>query len=265
MDQAALDTEARSFWDDGYVVVRGAFDPAEMDVVREVIRRHDRMTQHAEMARRLGEGDSRPSFSTLFVWNDTAGFDVFSKATRSFKVKDRLESYFRDQVYVYHNKVVLKYPGMVGFNHHQDYAYWYRMGNLFPDMASVFIAVDPATRENGCLKVIRGSHRLGRLDHVDYENPDSGVDPERLSEVTKFMPEDALEIDPGDMILFHCNTLHASDDNRSPDSRIALIGCYNTRHNSPRGVVNGHPRFQTQQSIREPITLADAQNLPQFE
>jgi ectoine hydroxylase len=161
--------------------------------------------------------------------------------------------------------VVLKYPGMVGFNHHQDYAYWYRMGNLFPDMASVFIAVDPATRENGCLKVIKGSHKLGRLDHVDVENPDNGVDPKRLHEVTQLLPEMTLEIDPGDMILFHCNTLHASDDNRSKDSRIALIGCYNTRHNSPRGVVSAHPLFHTQQGIREPITPADMDKLPAFD
>jgi len=39
-------------------------------------------------------------------------------------------------------------------------------GGLFPDLVSVFIAVDPCTRANGCLQVIPGSHRLGRIDHV---------------------------------------------------------------------------------------------------
>ena len=43
---------------------------------------------------------------------------------------------------------------------HQDYGYWYQNGVLFPDLVSVMTAVDRSTRENGCLQVLRGSHRL---------------------------------------------------------------------------------------------------------
>ena len=43
---------------------------------------------------------------------------------------------------------------------HQDYGYWYQNGMLYPYLVSVFIAVDPATRENGCLQVLEGSHLL---------------------------------------------------------------------------------------------------------
>lgn len=261
----SLADEVEAFRNDGFVVVRRAFTRDEMGIVREVIRRHERMTAHAQRARERSAGTIRPSFETLFVWNDTAGFDVFSKATRSCKVIDRLEAYFEDEIYVYHNKVVLKYPGVVGFSYHQDYAYWYNMGNLYPDMASVFIAVDPATRENGCLRMVRGSHRLGRQDHVErVPGSDSGVDPERLEQVLKVFPEEVVELDPGDMILFHGNTLHASDDNRSATSRIALIGCYNTRHNSPYKPAGGHPAYHPQERIREPITARDLDNLPAF-
>ena len=48
---------------------------------------------------------------------------------------------------------------------HQDYGYWYNNGCLFPDLASCLIAVDRATRRNGCLQVLKGSHHLGRIDH----------------------------------------------------------------------------------------------------
>ena len=223
------------------------------------------MQAHAQRALERSSGPTRPSFETIFVWNDTAGVDVFAKATRSHKVVDRFEAIFGDEVYVYHNKIALKYPGVVGFSYHQDYAYWYKMGNLFPDMGTVYIAVDRATRENGCLKVVAGSHLLGRLDHVDrVPGSDTGVDPGRLREVLKALPEDVLEMEPGDMVLFHCNTLHASDDNRSNASRVALLGCYNTRHNSPYEQVHGHPAFHHQERIREPITEADLENLPDF-
>ena len=34
---------------------------------------------------------------------------------------------------------------------------------LYPDFISLMLALDPCNRENGCLRVLRGSHRLGRL------------------------------------------------------------------------------------------------------
>ena len=40
---------------------------------------------------------------------------------------------------------------------HQDYGYWHNSGALLPDFASCWIAVDEATRENGCLKVVKGT------------------------------------------------------------------------------------------------------------
>jgi ectoine hydroxylase-related dioxygenase (phytanoyl-CoA dioxygenase family) len=261
----AIEEEIRHFWEHGYLVVRNAFAPAEMAVVREVVDRHRDMRQHAEHAKAVSSGTTRPSFDTLFVWNDTAGNDVFAKVTRSHKVMDRLEAIFGDEVYVYHNKVALKYPGVVGFSYHQDYGYWYKMGNLFPDMASVFIAVDRATKENGCLRVVAGSHKLGRLDHVEHNGKsDSGVDPARLAQVLKVLPEVVLEMESGDIVFFHCNTLHASDDNRSNESRLALLGCFNTRHNDPYVTVHGHPNWHKQEKVLEPITAADIGNLPQF-
>lgn len=262
--ETALDAEARDFWERGYLVVRGAFARAEMEVVRAAIDGHPGMRAHAERARERSDAGARPSFATLWVWNDTGGSDVFAKAARSAKVVDRLERIFGDEVYGYHFKVALKYPGVVGFSYHQDYAYWYEMGNLFPDMASVFIAVDRATRDNGCLRVVEGSHRLGRIEHVHRGPGDSGADPERLEQVLRVLPEAVLELEQGDLVIFHCNTLHASDDNRSPDSRIALLGCFNTRHNSPYKSVHGHPSWHRQERITDPITRADLANLPEF-
>jgi ectoine hydroxylase len=40
---------------------------------------------------------------------------------------------------------------------HQDYGYWYQNGVLFPYLASCFIAVDPNTRANGCMQVLKGN------------------------------------------------------------------------------------------------------------
>jgi len=63
--------------------------------------------------------------------------------------------------------MIIKDPNVGGaWTWHQDYGYWYQNGVLFPLLCGAFIAVDEATRENGCLQVVRGSQQLGRIDHV---------------------------------------------------------------------------------------------------
>ncbi len=37
----------------------------------------------------------------------------------------------------------------------KDYGYWYQNGCIFPYMASCFVALDPCTRENGCIQIIK--------------------------------------------------------------------------------------------------------------
>ena len=67
---------------------------------------------------------------------------------------------------------------------HQDYGYWYQNGLLFPQLASVMIAVDPATRENGFLQVLAESHHMGRLNHVTI-GEQAGADKEKVDQALK--------------------------------------------------------------------------------
>jgi Phytanoyl-CoA dioxygenase (PhyH) len=267
LDTATLHADSEAFWRTGYFIVRGAFTADEMDITRRAITGNARMNARVESLRPRVQAGDRPAFETVFVWNDTGGDDVFAKLTRNYRLFDRLCHFFGDHIYVYHNKIALKYPGMPGFRHHQDYFYWYGMGNLLPDMATAQIAIDRSTRANGCLRILEGSHRLGRVDHMDYTGPaDSGVEERRLAAIRARFPEVDIELEPGDAVLFHCNTLHASADNPSELSRIALLGCYNTRRNSPyEPNHSGHPLYAPQASITAPITAADEARLPDFD
>ena len=65
------------------------------------------------------------------------------------------EAILEGEVYHYHSKMIMKDPLVGGaWTWHQDYGYWYRNGVLWPLLVSVSIAIDPATRDNGCLQVI---------------------------------------------------------------------------------------------------------------
>ena len=58
------------------------------------------------------------------------------------------------EIYHYHTKLLMKEPRTGGkFLWHQDYGYWYNNGVLFPDMGTVWVAIDKTDEENGSLKV----------------------------------------------------------------------------------------------------------------
>jgi ectoine hydroxylase-related dioxygenase (phytanoyl-CoA dioxygenase family) len=266
LSDAVLDADKKSFLKNGYIVVRNAFLPEEMEIARNAIRTNPSMQERLARVQANTESGKHNAFETIFVWNDVSGTDLFAKLTRNYQIFERLEAFFEDRVYVYHNKVALKYPGVPGFQYHQDYFYWYGMGCLFPDMATASIAVDESTRENGCLRVLAGSHRMGRVDHhFDPELEDSGVEKHRLEMIKSCCEEVAIELAVGDVVIFHCNILHGSDDNFSDRSRLALLGCYNTRHNDPYKATDcGHPFFTEQTILSERVSRADISNLPDF-
>ena len=53
-------------------------------------------------------------------------------------------------------------------------------GFLFPDMLSVVTALTPATKANGCLQMIRGSHKMGRIEH-GFSGEQVGADMEKVN------------------------------------------------------------------------------------
>lgn len=100
---------------------------------------------------------------------------------------------------------------------HQD-----RWSNLDRDpRITLWSALDPATAENGCVEVIPGSHRkLLNPDHPSgflTEAQAAGLDPNTAVR---------LELEPGEVVLLHNWLLHASDRNRSAQSRRAFSVCY---------------------------------------
>ena len=91
------------------------------------------------------------------------------------------------------------------------------------------------------MQVLRGSHLMGRIEHGHYGDQ-TGADPERVEETKKVLPLDYVILDPGDALFFHCNLLHRSDANHSPNPRWSLICCYNAARNNPYRESH-HPRY----------------------
>jgi ectoine hydroxylase len=230
------DADVARFHADGYLLVGGLLDEEETDLLRAIARADHELAESA-----VGRKDGQGGVVKLALRNELRG-DIYGAIVRSRRVVGAMERLLGGEVYHYHHKMILK-EALVGgaWEWHQDYGYWYSNGCLFPDMASCFIAVDRATEANGCLQVIRGSHRMGRIDHGPVGDQ-TGADPERVAAALRRLELVPVAMGPGDALFFHGNTLHRSDRNRSPDPRWAFICCYNAASNDPYKE-SRHPRY----------------------
>lgn len=221
------DRQVAQFHRDGYVLVRGLFDAEEMKLLREACR-VDKAIRENAMDTKDGEGGS----VRLALWNE-AGEDIYGLISRSRRIVDSVEKALDGEVYHWHSKMIEKDPFTGGaWRWHQDYGYWYYDNCLLPDMASCMIAIDPATQENGCLQVLKGSHAIGRIDH-NKSGDQAGAEMGHVEAAEKMFERVYCEMASGDAIIFHANLLHRSDQNRSPHPRWAFISCYNTARNTP--------------------------------
>ncbi len=222
---------------DGYVLVRSLFDQEEIALLRGAIET-DPQLQSSLYDRHDASGKS----TRMATWNHP-GDSVYGLAARSHRVVDTMEAMLGGEVYHYHSKLTAKEPLEGGaWEWHQDYGYWYHNGCVFPYMASMMLALDKTTRENGCLQVIRGSHHAGRVDHGVLPGEQVGADPRRVEEMLKTMELVYCEMEPGDGLFFHSNVMHRSDQNRSPNRRWTVLFCYNAARNNPY-LEHHHPQY----------------------
>lgn len=94
------------------------------------------------------------------------------------------------------------------------------------------VALTPANKENGCLQVLKGSHKLERVEHGS-SGEQVGINQELIDVVTEKFELVYVELEPGNTLFFHCNLWHRSNANRSDSSRWSLISAYNLVDNKP--------------------------------
>ena len=236
--QTLTSVQIEEFARDGFVLVRSLFDSQEMDGLLRAAK-----SDQAIAAESYVRADGAGGQTRLAVRNDLDHDSVYAAIVRSRRIAANMEALLGDEVYHYHHKMMLKEPRVGGaWEWHQDYGYWYNNGCLYPDMASCLVAVDRATRENGCLQVLRGSQHIGRVEHVAVGDQ-TGADPERVAWARERHELVYCEMEPGDAIFFHGNVLHRSDRNLSDAPRWSLICCYNTKHNDPFIKQGRHPNY----------------------
>ena len=103
--------------------------------------------------------------------------------------------------------------------YHQDATY---MGLEPQDSLTAWIALTESTRENGCVRMIQGSHLLDIQQHIDTFGEDNILT--RGQQIENIDEERALdiELEPGQMSLHHARTIHGSRPNKTGARRIGI-------------------------------------------
>jgi phytanoyl-CoA hydroxylase len=129
----------------------------------------------------------------------------------------------------HHNCVMTKQPiysSDTGW--HQDIRYW---SFSRPDLVSAWLALGEETIENGCLRLVPGTHRMqfdrSRFDDALFLRTDVPENAALLqSEVT-------AELDAGDVLFFHCRAFHAATRNFGSKPKYSVVFTFRPLDNPP--------------------------------
>ena len=215
---------------DGYVLVKNFLTLPEIDKLYAIATGDDAVKKHA-----FDLNDQSGKKTKLTLWY-TPGNDAYGLLTKSRRMVESVDQLMEGDSAVchFHSKLMQKEPRVGGaWEWHQDYGYWYKNEFLFPDqMMSVMVAITKANKENGCLQVIKGSHKMGRIEH-GFAGEQVGASQHYVDLALQTMDLVYVELNPGDALFFHSNLLHRSAANLSDNSRWSLISCYNRSANIP--------------------------------
>ena len=228
--------DCEAFDRDGYLIKRGLFEDAEVELLQQAL-----ATDEALQSSAFGLDDGYGSQTTVAVWNHP-GDDTLGIVPRLPRIGGAVSVLLGGEVYHYHSKITSKAPGGGTWDWHQDSGYWYKNGCLFPNLATVAIAISELTTKNGTLRVLRGSHLCGRLEH-SIMGGQNGADVERVEVLKEHLEDVPFVAEPGDACFFHCNMLHTSAPNMSDRNRDLLLCCFNRADNDP--VIKHHHPFYT--------------------
>lgn len=215
---------------DGYVIVKNFLQPEEVNKLYKIAIEDDAVRKHA-----FDLNDQTGKKTKLTLWYKP-GDDAYGMLTKSRRLVESVDKLMDGDSAIchFHSKLMQKEPKVGGaWEWHQDYGYWYKNEFLFPDqMISVMVAITEANKANGCLQVIKGTHKMGRIEH-GFAGEQVGASQHYVDLALKTKDLVYVELMPGDALFFHSNLLHRSEANTSDTARWSLISCYNRAANVP--------------------------------
>ena len=210
------DDEIAAYRDDGFAVILEVFSAAEIESLRAA-------EASPEIQATLAEQGIK--HRTVHLLEMTVRHPRFLELATDPRIVGRIVPLLGPDIQLQHSKLATKpsTPGAGKFGWHQDLPFYPHTNT---SLLSVFVYLDDATPENGCMSMVRGSHRLGALNHLDASGKFDGVC--RDEQHWRDHPERVIPITPraGSISIHHCLTLHGSPPNLSGRPRRGIVFSY---------------------------------------
>jgi phytanoyl-CoA hydroxylase len=218
-------TEQKAFYDEqGYIVHPDLLTQDEVAVLRaalaEVLEEAKGLTDNNEkFSVKRGEDGQ---YHVRRIFNPIKHHQAFWDVMHHPRILDAVEALIGPNIQLHHSKLNLKPPSSpeARFEWHQDYPFFPHSNY---DLVAVLIHIDEATKENGCLRIIPGSHHQGPQMHVFAQD---GAFSSKLADQAVLGDESSwhyAECPAGGVELHHCNMLHSSTANLGDKPRSVLI------------------------------------------
>lgn len=234
-----LPDEIRHFEERGYVVARGLADPALCGRMKALAADHlARAVPPVEYEADVGypgapASRAAPGGQTVRrLLQAYARDEQFRGWASSPVLGERLKQLLGPQVVLsqaHHNCVMTKNPGFSSVTRwHQDVRYWsFRRAEL----VSVWLALGREHAGNGCLLVLPGTHTMTFRRELFDEKFFLRADLDDNRELLR--TRQAVELDQGDVLFFHCRLFHAAGDNQSAETKFSPVFTYRAADNTP--------------------------------
>jgi phytanoyl-CoA hydroxylase len=240
LDHRFSEQEVTQFRRDGYIIERGLLPPKAVQTMRDAACRDLRQTvgpvefeadtHYPGAPASLDAPGGRTVRRLLQAYARDPSFRVWSTAA---PIAERLRQLIGPAVLIsqaHHNCVMTKAPDFSSLTSwHRDIRYW---AFERPELVSVWFALGRETEDNGCLRVLPGTHvmdfREGRLDDAQFLRTDVAENAALLAGGV------AAELDAGDVLFFHCRLFHAAGRNQSSETKLSPVFTYRAADNLPK-------------------------------
>lgn len=231
--------EVRFFEEKGYLIVRRLLDEQTrrrmLDRTQQDLRNLVEPIEFEAELQYPGAPDSFESEGGKTARRLKAAHErdpVFLEFLRRPPVRNRLAQLLGQPVVMptaHHNCIMTKQPRFSSdTGWHQDIRYW-RFQQT--DLVTLWLALGAEHSENGCLKVIPGSHLLAysreRFDDELFLRTDL---PENQQLISK---SEYVELSSGDVLLFHCRLFHSATRNFSDQPKFSAVFTFHGPDNQP--------------------------------
>lgn len=203
--------EVDRFWQDGYLVIDDIFYRPEVEALHQACAApEDRQWE--------------TSGQTVHSLEITQRHPAFLALARDPRIVRRLIPLIGPDIQLQHSKLAAQaaQKGKGGFGWHQDFAFFPHTNT---DLVAVMVMLDDATPANGCMSMVRGSYRMGLLNHMSNAGVFTAACQEHVWEA---QPENIVPVTPraGGISIHHCLTLHGSGPNLSGKPRRGIVFQY---------------------------------------